>query len=310
MIRKTGSVRQLLSVLLAALLVSGCGKKEATVSSEPAGASVWVNGELIGPAPQQLLYPGGDTVELRATMPGRLPAERTVSSKEWKGSLLLTLKPEPRLSINCTSRPEGVEVLVDSQRRGQTPLVLENLEPGDYELVFKADGRESVSRSVTLVDADVDVDVYLRNLSEGVFLRRIEEEPTVMANYVDLTHEYMLDKQFAKAMAVIARALPVVIDGRADEEKRFWAEINRITVEQYEYGDSSDLQEARRHLRDTLAPFVKDRNAPIELYGEYILVEAALGNYDTAREMMRRATDQRGYSRYLRQISQAMMQFR
>jgi hypothetical protein len=308
--RELGYISRILAGFLAAALLVGCGKPRATISSEPPGASVWMNGELLGPAPQTLDYPGGDTVALRATMPGRVPAERQVSSGDWSGDLLLTLVPEPRLSIHCTSRPDGAQVLVDSQRRGATPLVLENLEPGDYELVFKADGRESVSRSVRLIDKDAEVDVYLRNLSEDVFLKRLDEEPTMMANYVDLTHEYILDKQFAKAMAVIARGLPVVIDGRADEDKRFWAEINRITVEQYEYGDAKDLHEARRQLRDTLEPFAKGRNAPIELYGEYILVEAALGNDDKARAIMRRVTDEQGYSRYLRQISQAMAQFR
>lgn len=293
-------------------VLCGCGKPHATIATDPPGASIWVNGELIGPSPQTIECPASDEVRIRVTMPGKLPAERLISSDKWSGDLpIISLEAEPRLVIRCSSRPSGVDVLVDSLRRGATPLIIEDLAPGEYQLVFKADGRESITRSITLADEDATIDVYLRNLSEDLYTARIKEDPTVMANYVDLAHEYMLDKKFDRAMAVLKQALPYVIDGKADDTKRFWAEVNRITTMQYDYGDATDLQNARGHLLLVLKDAIgDDMDRPPELYGEYVLVMAALGDYDKAEEILRKVMRHRGNDRYLRQIAQTIRRYR
>ena len=64
---------------------------------------------------------------IRAVLPGYREARAVLRPGEplpRGGRLTLTLEQEPRITLVCISRPEGADVFVDGERRGQTPLRL------------------------------------------------------------------------------------------------------------------------------------------------------------------------------------------
>ncbi len=296
-------------VVLAALAAGGCGRPEVTVRTRPPGATVWVNGELKGPAPYRVRLPRQGGVRLRISHPGY---------HEWRGGLRadsarkqkvleVTLKPRVPHTLVCTTRPPGAKVLLDGQFRGLTPLTIENVEVESCTLVFRLSGFESVSRTLDLRDApeQVRVDVSLRGLTEAYYLSRIQKEPNDLGNYVDLAHGYALDKKFKQAASIIERATVRFYEhGATKDAGRLWSEADRIITRQFVYGDDRDVAEARRQLRVVLERLLKKYGprGP-EIYRTYIVLLAASGEKDRARTLYREAMKRFPGDRRLRRLS-------
>jgi hypothetical protein len=128
-----------------------------SVSSNPAGAQLLVDGKLAGVTPTTLTLPQGDhTLTLRAS--GAEPRTMNVSvSAGTQASQYIEL-PKTEVRAETTSGrlqvrtdPPGALVSVDSIPRGASPVTIGNLAPGDHTVVVSANG-SSVQQSVT-VDA-------------------------------------------------------------------------------------------------------------------------------------------------------------
>ena len=128
-----------------------------SVSSNPAGAQLLVDGKLAGVTPATLTLPQGDhTLTLRAS--GAEPRTMNVSvSAGTQASQYIEL-PKAEVRAETTSGrlqvrtdPPGALVSVDSIPRGASPVTIGNLAPGDHTVVVSANG-SSVQQSVT-VDA-------------------------------------------------------------------------------------------------------------------------------------------------------------
>jgi hypothetical protein len=70
--------KQILSIVLAcagALVFAGCASDHVKITSTPSGASVSVNGKVVGITPLTADFISGKTYSVRAEMDGYLPAE-------------------------------------------------------------------------------------------------------------------------------------------------------------------------------------------------------------------------------------------
>ena len=280
-------------MLTIVLLTPGCGRApEIALESDPAGASVWIDGELRGPTPQSLTLPEGAAVRVLFVLPGYRDWETTLSavSPPPERRVVARLVSTAARSLRCTSRPPGAEVLVDGEVRGTTPLTIEGIESEACEVVFRAEGWETAREEVRLDGGDepVVVDVALRSLSEAYSLKRISEAPNVLAHYIDLAHYYVLQKQFGEAAGILEKALDRLFKhGASSGESRLWSEISRITVMQFAYGTEEDQQKARLQVRNMLGRVLK--RYPYGnpgLFGEYVRVLAALGERGEAKRRM------------------------
>jgi TonB family protein len=122
------------------------------VESEPAGATVTVNGDLRGVTPLDLggLAYGSYDVKLDLKGFESRTTSVTLSDSAAKGDVKLTLpKLAPALSlVDILSTPFGAAVTIDGKSVGQTPLTDFRLAPGNHQVQIAKDAYEPYSGSV------------------------------------------------------------------------------------------------------------------------------------------------------------------
>lgn len=123
------------------------------IISQPTGATVIINGIPRGETPcivKQI--PEGDAaVTLRAD--GYRDIVQTVKLAAGETQrLALTLQPKPA-QLRVVSLPPGARVYVNNDRRGETPLTLDDLPPGAYRVRVENDGFDPLARDVELARA-------------------------------------------------------------------------------------------------------------------------------------------------------------
>ena len=120
------------------------------VTSEPAGASVSLNGAPRGATPLDLdgIPEGEATLEL--SLPGHAPFRTQVRlAAGERFSVNAPLDPLPgRLSV--VTLPAGARVYVDNQYRGQSPFVLEEAAPREYRVRVELAGHDPAARTVAI----------------------------------------------------------------------------------------------------------------------------------------------------------------
>lgn len=119
------------------------------VVGTPSGSMLYVNEKPAGPIPYQAKYAAGTyLLELRA--PGYIAQtkELTVSAnKTVKTSF--ALQPEPS-KITIETEPSNAVCVVRGEKRGTTPITINNLQPGNYKIEVSLPGYETVEEMVEI----------------------------------------------------------------------------------------------------------------------------------------------------------------
>ncbi len=121
---------------------------ELSVSSIPSGAEVYLDGQFQGMTPL-VFHPKGDgRCRLTIEQAGYVAWEKQVRVAPG-GLIRLSAVLEPEVgSLFITSLPDGADIFISGKPRGRTPLRMENMACGQYEIVLKkpcyAPGRKSV----------------------------------------------------------------------------------------------------------------------------------------------------------------------
>ena len=118
------------------------------VSSRPVGATVSVDGKIIGETPDIFSEVLIGTHTVRLTREGCAPVEQQVSIEEGKtATLSLTLATSGKVSI--TSNVAGAKIYIDDEYKGVAPYTYEAAS-GSYRVTAKADGYTDATRTVTI----------------------------------------------------------------------------------------------------------------------------------------------------------------
>ena len=108
-----------------------------SVHSEPAGASVIVDGESVGKTPLRNLPLAEGKHELRLEESRHLPIEQTLQITGRRVQQQLQLKMAPAWAeVVVKSLPSGADILVDGEAVGQTPATVEILQ-GERQLILQ-----------------------------------------------------------------------------------------------------------------------------------------------------------------------------
>ena len=110
------------------------------VSSEPAGAEIFVDGVSRGTAPLQIELPSGSH-ELTATYRDWPPEKKSVTVENHRE--VSTRFEFGFGSVKITSAPSGATVIRDGTELGRTPLLLEEIKPGAVEYELRLAGSKS-----------------------------------------------------------------------------------------------------------------------------------------------------------------------
>jgi formylglycine-generating enzyme required for sulfatase activity len=118
-----------------------------TIASEPSGAEVFVDGKPLGRAPVRAELPVG-THHIAASLDGWPEQHQSVAVERGRDAAAHFVFKNG--SVKITSAPGGAEVLQDGQSVGQTPLLIEEVKPGEvrYELRLKGHKPATLSGAV------------------------------------------------------------------------------------------------------------------------------------------------------------------
>lgn len=121
-----------------------------SISSEPSGAEVFVNGVPRGVTPLVV----GDVPKGRAVVKFRLAGfyeeVRELSLKAGdRQNLPILLRPLPG-TLHLVSVPEGARFYLDDVARGEGPLAIVDLKPGEYRVRAEKEGFGSLEKTVTV----------------------------------------------------------------------------------------------------------------------------------------------------------------
>jgi hypothetical protein len=119
-----------------------------TLYSYPANAEVLIDGKRIGSTPlvNYQLKPG--TYTIKFVHQGAISEHQVTILAEKTTEYTYRFEGFGSLSIQTTS--SGSDVVVNGMLVGQSPLVLEGLAPGTYDILVRKQGYESATRTVSL----------------------------------------------------------------------------------------------------------------------------------------------------------------
>ncbi len=295
---------RLLPALLLVLLAA-CGQaSRISVESQPA-AAVWDGEELLGQTPLAL-PPANRDRQLILRRPGYRDATLDVPAGN-PGALAATLEPLGGYTLVCTSQPGGASVFLDGELAGQTPITLHDLDRETVEVTFQLQNHEQASRSVSFAENPrQEVAVVLANLTEQYYLQQLSRAPEEVHPYCDLAHHYVLQNEFQKAVEVFTRGVDLLVDkpgtGNAG---RLWAEIDNVTIKQYNYGGVPEVLAARLALLKGLEDMLERHGdkAPVNLYIAQINLLDTLDRRQRAQELFEKAWKRHPNERQLQQVA-------
>ena len=124
------------------------------VNSQPFGAKVLIDGELIGETPLSAVPVEAGEHSLRIQAARYLPLEQTllVTGRNIQQHLELVLEPA-WAEITVDSLPQGATVLVDGEAAGATPVVLEILQ-GERQLILQKEGFAHWQKVLTITASE------------------------------------------------------------------------------------------------------------------------------------------------------------
>lgn len=117
------------------------------ITSEPAGAEVSVDGRLLGQAPVGAQLPVG-THEFAARMDGWPEQRRALNVESGRGAAAQFVFRNG--SVKITSAPGGAQVFHEGRQLGQTPLLIEEVKPGEVRYELRLNGHKEITVTGTV----------------------------------------------------------------------------------------------------------------------------------------------------------------
>jgi len=110
------------------------------IETDPRGASVYLDGSYKGLTPLILYNIPAKTYQLRIVYPGYQERVETIRVEPNKTTYLSYSLIPLYGSLSINSIPQGAEVYLNGVYRGKTPLVINNINPGRYQIQLRLKG--------------------------------------------------------------------------------------------------------------------------------------------------------------------------
>ena len=111
------------------------GSRKFTITSTPQGAEIFADGKRVGVAPCEVtLIEGAHQLTARHRS---WPEQTRAIQDDSPDGVAFAFSPG---SVKITSAPQGAEIFAGEKSLGRTPLLLEELEPGEVRYVLKLEG--------------------------------------------------------------------------------------------------------------------------------------------------------------------------
>jgi len=140
-----------------------------SISSEPRGAEVYIDGVKVGITPLNKFSTKPGTHTIKLAKEGYLESDATIDIKEKESKTLsYTLKEktstttaEKDIPVSISSNPAGAKVYIDGKEIGTTPIANYSMKAGTYTLKLIKDGYKEFSQNLTLNSSDTSKTVNI-----------------------------------------------------------------------------------------------------------------------------------------------------
>ncbi|MDP7531065.1 MAG: PEGA domain-containing protein, partial [Candidatus Scalindua sp.] len=179
--RKTVNVKADKNKTLTAVLRITTGAIK--INSEPANATIYLDGKKVGKTPDTIrsIAPGTHEVEVR--MKGHEKWKRSVKVNVGKEKVLTALLQIKTGSIRVESTPPNADIYIDGEKAGTTPDTLLSIIPDQHEVEVRMDGYEVWSENIVVEpDKETSLTVALK-LRTGSL--SIKSKPSKAKVYLD-----------------------------------------------------------------------------------------------------------------------------
>lgn len=180
---------------------------EAT--STPQGATVFLNGRVVGATPLRLenLEPG--TYALRFEKHGHAPLLYRQEIEKPGAQVFVKLQPLASGRLIVDVQPKGAEVLLDGVLSGHTPLTLNNVTAGPHELLVRRTNFQPYLRRLDLKAGETQTfaGVAMQDLILRALMERQRMEPWRISSATELATYLFLSGQQTAAAETILQAL-------------------------------------------------------------------------------------------------------
>jgi tetratricopeptide (TPR) repeat protein len=199
-----------------------------TIRTEPAGASVFVNGHLAGATPVSVtgLTSGGD-YSVRLEKEGFRPLIKNFKLDSGGTKISESLQRRGHGSLKVDVQPAGSEVLLDGEFVGHTPMYQEKVPVGLYELqIRKTNFKPYVQRVEVTTEVPLEFkDFGLEDVILAMLRGQVDRERQRVSHYMDLGHYLFVNNKLDESAEVYAKALavantPLEFPQEADAEER------------------------------------------------------------------------------------------
>jgi hypothetical protein len=152
------------------------------VNSDPTGADLYVDGQLVGSTPYEaVMLSGKYQIEARKNL--YLPVKKDVYIQGGSTQAEnLRLKPNFG-SLKITSQPEGAQVTINDQPKGQTPYNSPAMDKGDYTLRLSKSLYYPEEKQIKVeIDTTISYHILLKQAFGGISLFSKPEGADVLIN--------------------------------------------------------------------------------------------------------------------------------
>ena len=231
------------------------------VTSEPTGATVFINDEFRGATPLDKveLTVGQHTVRVQKAGYQVHRGTLTVASTTSK-PVHFALKLSERGSLVVRSKPDGASVFLDDEYRGKTPLRLDDLEPHGYALRLRKPNFADWQKEVAVRSNEVvTLDATLSQREIGYYLAALGKDPNNVSYHTELAHLYLLEHKVDASMQHLTLAIDITVAGRdttrqgAYTSRLVWLMSKIYFNDHFNYGDAAFVQKMQARIDRVLA---------------------------------------------------------
>jgi len=120
------------------------------LSSQPQGAEVTLNGIAKGKTPCVLDRIPAGSCQLEITLDGYAPYKQTINLQAGQSEKMTAVLKAMPSELTVVTLPAKARVYVENQFRGESPVTISTLEPGEYRIRAELIGCEPLARTVKL----------------------------------------------------------------------------------------------------------------------------------------------------------------
>ena len=153
------------------------------IESEPPGATVLVNGTSRGVTPLTLDQVPSGEIEVAVELEGYAPHRSQLVLKagdDVRVDARLTVQPG---ALSVLAQPEAARIYINNEFKGETPLELDGLAPGEYRVRAERRGYEADARTVQVRAGGKTAEEFRLQKNSGVLV--LVTEPPGVKVFVD-----------------------------------------------------------------------------------------------------------------------------